>query len=374
MSTIETNFIELIKTGNLEEIQQFYYNNDTINISVYQDRAFETACNYGHVHVAKWLLSIKPNINFLQFIKSVFKEACLGEPLIDIAKWLISIEPTANVDKFRKYVDYKKLFKYACKHNFELAQFLFDTKTEVHEYARDERHFLAAIKNNHHDIASWLASIQRPTNTSDNECNDLVNMFKKIIFIGLIKKGNLMEVQNFYSVNTSINISVNNEEPFRTACEYGYLHIAEWLLQTKNDIDVSVCSKDTFKIVCAKGYLEIAKFLLNIVPNLKSTIGYSLLEDVCDQANTDKLRVVQEMIQFLFSIDSDMFIQAINSDLITVACIRNLWNIVKWLVSIKPSVITEVKEDKYKFAYNHACKHQQLEIAELLKPTDIVVN
>jgi ankyrin repeat protein len=374
MSTIETNFIELIKTGNLEEIQQFYNNNNTINISVDLDDAFQIACYQGHVHVAKWLLNIKPDINFLQFVESVFQFTCIGKPdktLIDVAKWLVSIEPTVDVYTFRTYVNYKKLFKYACKHNFELAQFLFDTKTEVHEYARKDEHFLVAIKNNHHDIASWLASIQQPTIIHVDENDDIFNMFKKFIFIVLIKTGNLEKIQDFYSLNTSLNISVNNEEPFRTACEYGYLHIAEWLLQTKNDIDVSVCSKDTFKKVCTNGHLEMAKFLLNIKPDIKSTVDHDLLEGVFDEAPNS---TVEEMIKLLFTVNPEMFIQAINSGLISLACWRNLWDIVKWLVSIKPSVIAEVKEKKLYDAYESACEHQQLEIADLLKPTDIVVN
>jgi len=373
MSTIETNFIELIKTGNLEEIQQFY-NNNTINISANQDDAFQIACYQGHIHVAKWLLDIKHDIGFSRFVENVFKEACLGEPLIDVAKWLISIESTADVNTIRKYVNYKKLFKYACKHKFELAQFLFNTKTEVRNYAFHNKPFLAAFSNYQLDVASWLASIQQPTSTHVNKCDDIVNMFKKIIFIELIKTGNLEKIQDFYSLNTSLNISVNNEEPFRTACEYGYLHIAEWLLQTKNDINVSICSEDTFKKVCVNGYLEMAKFLLNIEPTLKLKIDYFLLEAVCDQNKTAKLEVVHEIIKFLFTVNPEMFIQAINSDLITVACWSNMWDIVKWFVSIKPSVITEVKEDEFSNAYNYACKHQQLEIADLLKPTDIVVN
>ena len=342
MSAIETDFIKLIKTGNLEEIQQFY-NNNTINISANQDDAFQIACYQGHIHVAKWLLNIKPDINFLQFVESVFQFTCIGKPdktLIDVAKWLVSIEPTIGVYILRQRVNYKKMFKNACKYRFELAQFLFDTKTEVRKYACKEKYFWAAIKKNQLDIATWLASLQQTTITHVDENDDIFTMFKKVMFIILIKTGNLEKVQDFYSLNTSLNISVNNEEPFRTACEYGYLHIAEWLLQTKNDINVSIYSEDTFKKVCTKGHLEMAKFLLNIEPDIKSTVDHDLLEDVFDEAPDS---TVEEMIKLLFTVNPEMFIQASNSELISFACSRNLWNIVKWLVSIKPSVITKVK-------------------------------
>ncbi len=275
IETIETKFIKLIKTGNLEELQQFY-NNNTINISTFKD------------------------------------------------------DP-----------------------------------------------FLIALNNHQLETALWLASIQQPTNTHVDEYDDIINMFKKFIFIGLIKKGNLEKIQDFYSLNTSLNISANREEAFRTACVYGHLHVVEWLLQTKNDIDVSVCSENTFKKVCTKGHLEIAKLLLNIVPNLKSTIDYYLLQYICDEAG-EPTQKLQETIRFIFNINLDICIQAIDGNMFHIACTRNLWELVRWFISIKPSVIIEAKEldaeDKEYATYYHVCSEQQVEIAELLKPTDIVVN
>jgi ankyrin repeat protein len=69
---MNSTFQELCKKGNLEEIKQFYFDNPTIDISANNESAFQFACAYGHLEVAKWLLEMKPDIKFLQIMNMLF--------------------------------------------------------------------------------------------------------------------------------------------------------------------------------------------------------------------------------------------------------------------------------------------------------------
>ena len=60
---MEDQFYRLIRNGNLQEIQEFYNNNQSIDISADDEDAFCYACHYGYIEVAKWLLEIKQDIN-----------------------------------------------------------------------------------------------------------------------------------------------------------------------------------------------------------------------------------------------------------------------------------------------------------------------
>ena len=54
---MESQFIELIKEGNLTKIQEFY-NNSNIDIFADNNRAFDLACGRKYIDVAEWLLTI----------------------------------------------------------------------------------------------------------------------------------------------------------------------------------------------------------------------------------------------------------------------------------------------------------------------------
>ena len=64
---MENNFIDLCKSRKLKEAKRCYLNNPTIDISVDNEYAFRSACYYGQLKVAKWLLQIKPDINIFAY-------------------------------------------------------------------------------------------------------------------------------------------------------------------------------------------------------------------------------------------------------------------------------------------------------------------
>jgi len=68
------------------------------------------------------------------------------------------------------------------------------------------------------------------------------------------------------SIKPDINISVNDEYVFITACQNGRLKFAQWLLQLNPDIDISANSEDAFVDACRNNCLSVAKWFVNLNP------------------------------------------------------------------------------------------------------------
>ena len=58
---MELRFINACEDGNLNLVQHLFYNN-TINVSYDNEYAFRWTCRRGHLQIAQWLLSVKPDI------------------------------------------------------------------------------------------------------------------------------------------------------------------------------------------------------------------------------------------------------------------------------------------------------------------------
>jgi len=103
---IETQFLNACKTGNLNKAKQIYLNN-----LIDEECAFLLACVKGQLHIAKWLLQIKPNINISVHNEEAFRCACESGHL-HVAQWLLQIKPTINV-----FINDHSAFKHACIRN-----------------------------------------------------------------------------------------------------------------------------------------------------------------------------------------------------------------------------------------------------------------
>ena len=122
----------------------------------------------------------------------------------------------------------------------------------------------------------------------------------------LMRGGNLQAIQEFYNNNPTINNSSNDEYAFGSACSYGLLEVAKWLLQVKPDIDISADNEYVFCCVCAHGHLDVAKWLLEIKPDI---IIYNIaFFNACRYKNND-------VALWLSTIDQ-MFVVIIQNDVI----------------------------------------------------------
>ena len=77
-------------------------------------------------------------------------------------------------------------------------------------------------------------------------------------------------VQWLYKAINGINVSYDNESPFRIACETGNLEIAKWLLEMKPTIDISTENNYAFIRSCVQGYFDVANWLVTIEPSILS--------------------------------------------------------------------------------------------------------
>ena len=88
----------------------------------------------------------------------------------------------------------------------------------------------------------------------------------------LVEKGDLTKLQEFYRLNSDIDISANNEYVFRYACQNNHLGVAKWLLEIKPDINISTDNEEAFRYACQNGHLEVTKWLLEIKPDIQNDI------------------------------------------------------------------------------------------------------
>tara|TARA_Y100001970_G_C14062552_1_gene764964 strand:+ start:82 stop:996 length:915 start_codon:yes stop_codon:yes gene_type:complete len=235
----DINFSEAIINGNLAKckwilknnpniLQSFgdthiytkylYYHNTNISNTEF---AFIGTCEKGHLHIAQWLLQIKPDLRISAENNTAFRWTC-NRGHLQIAKLLLQIKPDIDISANNE-LD----FRCACYNgHLHVAQWLLQIKPNINISANNEQAFRLSCYNGHLHMAQWLLQIK-----------------------------------------PDIDISAENEYAFRWACGNGYLHVAQWLLQIKPDIDVSANEDDTFRYVCEYSkQLYIAKWLTTLCP------------------------------------------------------------------------------------------------------------
>ena len=101
-SLIESNeidyeyaFIDACKNGHTDVAKWLLSIKSDIDTST-SNYAFRLTCSNGHIDVAKWLLSIKSDIDISANDDKAFTDACLNDH-INIAKWFIELNPQKYV-------------------------------------------------------------------------------------------------------------------------------------------------------------------------------------------------------------------------------------------------------------------------------------
>jgi hypothetical protein len=86
-----------------------------------------------------------------------------------------------------------------------------------------------------------------------------------------------------------IDISASGEAAFHNACEFGYLDLAQWLLQVKPNIDISAKDDYAFHWACLSEHLRVAQWLQSLKPYL-----YVIYYDENGKITGYKIRNIEE--------------------------------------------------------------------------------
>jgi len=150
---MDKKFKKVCKFGNLEDEKRIY-EYYKLNIHANDDEAFRYACRYGHIEIAKWLISLDANTilktnNDFAFINTFYN----GD--FNLINVLMGMEYKIDIHAKNDYA-----FRNACKYgHIEVAKWLYslDDKTNIH--AKNDYAFRNACKYGHIEVAKWLITI-----------------------------------------------------------------------------------------------------------------------------------------------------------------------------------------------------------------------
>lgn len=184
--------------------------------------AFARLCYYGNLQIAKQLWTISEQqgttIDISQNDECVFREACLGGHL-DVAQWLLSIKPDIDVSAWGE-----SAFSNACSNgHLEVAQWLMSIKPSIDVSAENENAFRKACLGGHLEVARWLCFTYYVSISAEND----------LAFRGACSNGHLDVAQWLCNVGEYIDFKIDVEAcddmAFRHSCVNNHLNVAQWL-------------------------------------------------------------------------------------------------------------------------------------------------
>ncbi len=166
-------------------------------------------------------------------------------------------------------------------------------------------------------------------------------------FIRACEEGNLRAAQYYFnkipeSLRSSY-ISADSFRPFRLACKYGHLGVAQWLFQIKPNIDIYARNNEPFLNACKNGHLNVAQWLYQKSIERYQPIdigdGYAFRQ-ACSNGHLD-------IAQWLLQTDQSIDITAYNNEPFELACRNRHLNVAQWLASLKPEydIVDENSDD-----------------------------
>ena len=212
----------------------------------------------------------------------------------------------------------------------------------------------------------------------------------------IFKNGNLAEVKHFYKKHPLTDITVDH---FWAACEYGYLDIAQWIIQTNIELNLFSFPKkkryDAFYLACKNGHIAIAQWLLEInhasIDSSLITLDYDLaFRYASENGHLDiakwifKIRYISndylefifiivcskghlDIAQWLLQTNPRFDISEDNEGAFKGACGNGHLEVAQWLLQIKPDIYNDEYVNEY--AFIAACENNQLEVIYWLQST-----
>lgn len=189
-------------------------------------RAFLWACQRGHLHIAKLIWQMFPDIIRRMDNNETFYYACIGG-------------------------------------NIRVAQWLLRTFSDINPWLNNDYSFCTACCNNHLPMAQWLV---RTFPAIDHRTqNDTA-------FTWTCENGYLEMAQWLIQTFPDMDPGAQEDYAFTHACERGNLHVAKWLLRTFPEIRHRVCDEqvvyDMTLFACHNGHLRTVQWIIQTFTNV----------------------------------------------------------------------------------------------------------
>lgn len=264
---------------------------------IFNDNLFPTICMNGHTNIVEWLLPIyhkqitsdvydlvlrfscrHGKLEIIKMICSVnklnirvnndyaFRTSCeFGH--LDVAKYLISLDDGINIHSDDEYA-----FRMSCKHgHMKVCRYLISLKSnnKINIHAEEEDAFRKSCENGHINIVKWLYSL---AHEMPNYSDSMSRMTNRIW-------------------DCKINIHAKNRYAFRQSCYYGHLDIVKYLIsKTNTEVDLYESIKSGCEEASANGHIRIVKYLLS------KNIKFDLRDSFNRSCQNNRLKLVRYFV------------------------------------------------------------------------------
>jgi len=273
-------FSKQCRYGNFEIVKLIYDNYPEV---IKYDWALIWACEKGYIEIAKWLLE-KRLETLIQYPKDIWEFAFIWScryGKLDVLKWIYLINPDININA-------------DCGDNNDQD---FDNV--------NMNGFTYACIEGKLDVAKWLLEIDSEKTLSS------IDTFNTFVHLCKYKK--------YYNIHDDIH--------------FDPLPILKWLLEIKPDINISVNNEQAFYTACYHGSIEVAKWLLEIKPNINISINNDyIFRECCNGIESN-----YTTIKWLLEIKPDINIEANNHNAFKNACEYDAIEIANFLISLNPT-------------------------------------
>ena len=356
---IDNIFQNVCESGHLDMAQWLYkkYSHLLRNM---EDFTVVSMCQNGHLEILKWIYKNYPEFILIHDSNYMFYAAC-KEGQIEIAKWLLKIKP----DILDGDVEVETNFWKACiRGHMEITKWLYGIIQPITNLdTNNEGNYIAICKNGYLYILQWLFEYNHDINTEV-----LRNLFHHSCIYGRLKVAQWL----YNNYDSDIDISIDDNRPFRMSCFNGQIEVAKWIFEIKPTILNEDAYYEAFQNTCKKGHFELAKWLVNTIPTYNiSYIAYSSFAYACENGHLEIAKLlnnlVPEMKDHISTLPIENGITNVNIvDILCITCGNGHLDVVKWLFEMMPHINSWENRSELSISFENSCFSGNLELAQLL--------
>lgn len=331
-------FISCIQNGQLDKCKEIIQSDEKF----YNNEAFQTSCEYGHLEISQWLLEFNPDIikndkdNQYGFTYNTFSQCCENGHL-EVSQWLLQLKPDIDISHEDEYT-----FRHCCENgHLEICKWLLDIKPTINVHTLEEYAFRFSCENGHLDVSQWLLKLYPEID---------MTILEDYAFRKSCENGHLDMSQWLLRINPSFNITVRNYYALRLSCENGHLDMMQWLYhlnpttrQAMNITEYKVY-KEMFLCSCENGHLDICTWLFDIAPSYRKDGLYKCVDDFIFLKNIQKGNV--KMCQWILKLTPSKIdiIRNKNDFIFRSCCLLQQKEMTIWLMTLCSHYNYEVNE------------------------------